>query len=88
MTVNEVIYNAKTRQQEIITREVTNQEIKGQENFNTFLRISELKELLSASDYKTLKFAEGELSAEEYEPIKQQRRAWREEINLLEKQLG
>ncbi len=52
------------------------------------VRIYELKSLLSESDYKAIKFAEGELSAEEYEPIKQQRRAWREEINLLEKQIG
>ena len=49
------------------------------------LRIIELKQLLADSDYKAIKYAEGELTAEEYEPIKQQRREWREEIRSLEK---
>lgn len=48
-------------------------------------KIPKLKQLLAETDYKAIKFAEGELSAEEYEPVKQQRRAWREEINELEK---
>ena len=48
-------------------------------------RIYELKQLLLDTDYKAIKYAEGELTAEEYAPIKQQRREWREEINLLEK---
>lgn len=47
-------------------------------------RIIELKENLAKSDYKAIKFAEGQLSTEEYEPIKLQRQAWRAEINLLE----
>ena len=47
-------------------------------------RIAELKKLLQATDYQAIKYAEGELSAEEYEPIKQQRKEWREEINALE----
>lgn len=51
-------------------------------------RIKELKKLLSSTDYKAIKYAEGELTASEYEPIKQQRKAWREEINELEEQLG
>ena len=47
-------------------------------------RIRELKQLLNQTDYKTLKFIEGQLTAEEYEPIKLQRQAWRAEINLLQ----
>lgn len=47
-------------------------------------KIAELKEKLFDSDYKALKFAEGELTAEMYEPIKQQRKSWREEIRRLE----
>ena len=43
-------------------------------------RINELKSLLAKTDYKAIKYAEGELTAEEYEPIRQQRKAWREEI--------
>lgn len=47
-------------------------------------RIYELKQLLTESDYKAIKFAEGQLTEEEYTPIKQQRQAWRDEINQLE----
>lgn len=47
-------------------------------------RISELKGLLASTDYKAIKYAEGELTAEEYEETKLQRRAWREEINILD----
>lgn len=50
-------------------------------------RIEELKYLLQASDYKAIKFAEGEMSAEEYESSRLERRAWRDEINVLEVQI-
>ena len=46
-----------------------------------------LKEELSATDYKAIKFAEGLISAEDYEPIKAQRQALRDEINRLENEL-
>ncbi len=52
------------------------------------VRINELKTYLKATDYKAIKYAEGELSEEEFEPIKEQRKAWRAEINELEKQLN
>ena len=42
--------------------------------------------LLQASDYKAIKYAEGLLTEEEYTPIKEQRQAWRKEINRLEKE--
>jgi ABC-type transporter Mla MlaB component len=38
---------------------------------------------LHNSDYKAIKFAEGELTEEEYAPIREQRKAWRAEINAL-----
>lgn len=47
-------------------------------------KIAELKSLLAETDYKAIKYAEGWLTDEEYEPIKQQRQEWREEINRLE----
>lgn len=50
-------------------------------------RILQLKQLLSSTDYQAIKYAEGELSASEYAPIKKQRKAWREEINQLEKEI-
>ena len=46
-----------------------------------------LKAKLRATDYKAIKFAEGELSAEEYEETRLQRKAWREQINTLEIEL-
>lgn len=50
-------------------------------------RISELKRLLSETDYKAIKYAEGLLSEEEYAEARAERQAWRNEINALEAQL-
>lgn len=50
-------------------------------------QIQDLKEELAATDYKAIKFAEGLITAEEYEPIKAERQALRDRINELEKQL-
>lgn len=51
-------------------------------------QIELLKTKLKDTDYQAIKFSEGELSEEEYQPIKEQRRAWRQEINLLQYQLS
>lgn len=51
-------------------------------------RINELKQLLTDSDYKAIKFAEGQMTEEEYAPIKAQRQAWRDEINELEESIS
>lgn len=50
-------------------------------------QIMALKEELSASDYKAIKYAEGLITAEEYEPIKAERQALRDRINELEEML-
>lgn len=47
-------------------------------------RIAELKQLLSDTDYKAIKYAEGLISEEEYAETKAQRQAWRDEINELQ----
>ena len=47
--------------------------------------IFELKEELNATDYKALKYAEGVLTDEEYQPVGIQRQAWRRRINELER---
>lgn len=47
-------------------------------------KIFALKAKLRDTDYKAIKFAEGEMTAEEFEPVKAERRAWRAEINELE----
>ena len=49
--------------------------------------IIKLKIELSRTDYLAIKFFEGYLTAEEYEPIKAQRQTWRDEINALEAEL-
>lgn len=46
--------------------------------------IADLKAQLASTDYKAIKFAEGWLTADEYEPIKAQRQALRDRINELE----
>lgn len=51
------------------------------------VRINELKKLLSQSDYKAIKYAEGLISAQDYEPIKQLRQSYRDEINQLESEV-
>lgn len=51
------------------------------------IKISKLKKALKSTDYQAIKFAEGEMTLEEYQEVREQRRAWRAEINELEKQL-
>lgn len=51
-------------------------------------RMAELKSYLSATDYQAIKFAEGELSAEDYADMKVQRAEWRAEINQLEEKIN
>ena len=62
------------------------QEMKDRDN--AIQEIAQLKKLLSDSDYKAIKFAEGELSAEEYAPDKQQRAYWRQRINLIQQEFN
>ena len=50
-------------------------------------QIIKLKNELHRTDYMAIKFAEGELSAEEYAKVKEQRRAWRAEINRLQAEI-
>ena len=50
-------------------------------------QIIALKEELSASDYKAIKYAEGLITIEEYEIIKAERQAIRDKINELEEML-
>ena len=48
------------------------------------LEITQLKKQLSDTDYKAIKFAEGQLTEEEYSPIRIQRQSYRDRINELE----
>ena len=46
-----------------------------------------LKNNLTKTDYKLFKYMEGELTAEEYAPVREQRKQWRAKINALEIEL-
>lgn len=50
-------------------------------------KIQKLKQKLEITDYQAIKYAEGQLSEEEYAEMKTQRQDWRDEINNLEKQI-
>lgn len=50
--------------------------------------IALIKSKLNKSDYMALKYAEGEITISEYSSIKEQRRAWRAEINALETKIA
>ena len=77
----------KGKELKVVDRKVVANErvITEEEKIKT--RIEELKSLLTKTDYQAIKFAEGELSAEDYLPIKQKRRSYRAEINSLEEKL-
>lgn len=49
-----------------------------------YIQIDVLKNNLRKTDYQTIKFAEGQLTEEEFAPIRTQRQLWRDEINRLE----
>lgn len=46
------------------------------------------KQKLEQTDYQAIKYAEGKLTDEEYAEAKEQRAAWRAEINELEEELA
>lgn len=48
------------------------------------LEIQQLKKQLSDTDYKAIKYAEGQISEEDYSKIKSERQGYRDRINYLE----
>ena len=48
------------------------------------LEITQLKKQLSDTDYKAIKYAEGQISEEEYASVKELRQGYRDRINELE----
>lgn len=52
------------------------------------IKIRQLKERLSATDYIAAKIAEGSATAKDYAEQVAERQAWRAEINRLEEQLA
>lgn len=52
------------------------------------LKIDSLKKQLAASDYKAIKYAEGEITSTDYIAIRTERRGLRAEINALETEIN
>ena len=48
------------------------------------LEIAQLKKALSDTDYKAIKYAEGQISEEDYASVKAERQGYRDRINELE----
>ena len=48
------------------------------------LEITQLKKQLSDTDYKAIKYAEGQISEDEYASVKAERQGYRDRINYLE----
>ena len=53
----------------------------------TQIEIDKYKKLLEETDYKALKFIDGEFTEEEYAPIREERKSYRVKINELEDKL-
>lgn len=68
-------------------RTPTVEEIKVDETAKINRQIFELKQKLTQTDYKAIKYSEGLLTDKEYAEVKAQRQAWRDEINRLEVKL-
>jgi hypothetical protein len=51
------------------------------------IEIANLKQKLKDTDYKAIKYAEGQLTEEEYASTKVERQSWRDRINELEAQI-
>lgn len=50
--------------------------------------ITGLKQILASTDYKALKYAEGQITENDYEETKQERQSLRDKINELEAELA
>ena len=68
-------------------RTPTVEEVKADEATEVNRQIRELKQKLSDTDYKAIKYSEGWLTDEEYAEVKAQREEWRSAINQLEERL-
>lgn len=84
---DEAILEAREQAQLEKKREYAERVARAEERLAKETRIGELKRMLNKTDYQAIKFAEGEMSAEEFAPVKAQRVAWRAEINRLETEL-
>lgn len=55
--------------------------------YELYMKRNAIKIKLEQTDYKAIKFAEGELTTADYAPIREERRKYRAEINALETEI-
>ena len=79
--MKQIIYNNITKKQ--IVQDVPDVEI----TITPEQEIKDLKQKLKDTDYKAIKYAEGQLTEEEYASTKAERQSWRDRINELEAQI-
>ena len=79
-----IVYDVKTKSTKQVEFEHTPENPR---IFEIQERLQEIKGELGQTDYKAIKYAEGQYTDEQYEPIKQERQALRVEYNELEKEL-
>ena len=79
--MKQVLYNNKTGEK--IVHVVPDVEI----TITPEQEIEILKQKLKDTDYKAIKYAEGQLTEEEYASTKFERQGWRDRINELEAQI-
>lgn len=79
--MKQVLYNNQTGEK--IVRVVPDVEI----TITPEQKIEILKQKLKDTDYKAIKYAEGQLTEEEYASTKAERQGWRDRINELEAQI-
>lgn len=79
--MKQIIYNNITGEQ--IVQDVPDVEI----TITPEQEIKDLKQKLKDTDYKAIKYAEGQLTDEEYASTKAERQSWRDRINELEAQI-
>jgi len=88
--MKKAIYNKETKQVTYV--EMTQEEIDKAEAEAVIAQkqteLAELKQQLADTDYKAIKYAEGQITEEEYSETKEQRQAWRERINELESEMS
>ena len=95
IVVEELLYAKPYRERLIVkngalfveTLELTEKELQDVIYMESTIEINELKRKLTDSDYKVMKYVEGQLSEEEFTSIKAERQAWRNKINELEESI-
>lgn len=88
--MKKAIYNKETKQVTYV--EMTQEEIDKVEAEAVVAQkqteIAELKQQLADTDYKAIKYAEGQITEEEYSETKEQRQTLRDRINELESEMS